>query len=175
MLRIDRRSFLMTGSLGLGAFAIPGFAQTNSVPPARLHHRWLRGEPANDSMLLWTRFVPADGGAVQVNAEVSDHRRFREIVASGMRSPARGATTRRRSPSAGSRPARAISTASSPPTAASRRRADEDAARRPTRERSRRHLLLLEHAVRLFQRLCPCRGTRRYRPRDPSRRLFLRI
>lgn len=34
-IRIDRRSFLLTGSLGLGAFAVPGFAQIPSVASAR--------------------------------------------------------------------------------------------------------------------------------------------
>ena len=33
--RLDRRSFLLTGSLGLGAFAVPGFAQTPNVTHAQ--------------------------------------------------------------------------------------------------------------------------------------------
>lgn len=85
MFRIDRRSLLMTGTLGLGAYAIPGFAQTDSVGGLRgFTHNVASGEPASDSMLLWTRFVPADGKPVHVIAEVSTTANFERIVAKGM-------------------------------------------------------------------------------------------
>jgi len=69
-MRIDRRSFLVTGSLGLGAFAVPGFAQTANVSTARgFTHSVASGEPAQDSMLLWTRYVPASGDSAHLNVE----------------------------------------------------------------------------------------------------------
>jgi len=82
--RLDRRSFLLTGSLGLGAFAVPGFAQTPNVTAARgFTHAVASGEPAADSMLLWTRYVPASGEAVELRAEIAETSDFRRIVASG--------------------------------------------------------------------------------------------
>lgn len=84
MLRIDRRSLLMTGTLGLGAFAVPGFAQTATVAAATgFTHSVASGEPATDSMLLWTRYVPADGRPVHVTVEVSTSPDFRVAVAGG--------------------------------------------------------------------------------------------
>ncbi|MDE8409523.1 PhoD-like phosphatase N-terminal domain-containing protein, partial [Klebsiella pneumoniae] len=72
-LRIDRRSFLLTGSFGLGAFAVPGFAQSNTVASARgFTHSVASGEPASDSMLLWTRYVPATGDTAEVRVELSE-------------------------------------------------------------------------------------------------------
>jgi alkaline phosphatase D len=84
MLRIDRRSLLMTGTLGLGAFAVPGFAQTATVAAATgFTHSVASGEPATDSMLLWTRYVPADGKPVHVTVEVSTSPEFKVDVAGG--------------------------------------------------------------------------------------------
>jgi len=83
-LRIDRRSLLLTGTLGLGAFAIPGFAQTPSVTAARgFTHSVASGEPASDSMLLWTRYVPADGGMVELKAEIAETADFAKVVSGG--------------------------------------------------------------------------------------------
>jgi alkaline phosphatase D len=85
MLRIDRRSLLMTGTLGLSAYAIPGFAQTDSVAGLRgFTHGVASGEPASDSMLLWTRFVPADGKPIHLIAEVSATADFAGVIAKGM-------------------------------------------------------------------------------------------
>ena len=72
MLRIDRRSLLVTGALGLGAFSVPGFAQTSNVTAATgFTHSVASGEPAGDSMLLGTRYVPADGKPVHLTVELS--------------------------------------------------------------------------------------------------------
>ena len=85
MLRIDRRSLLMTGTLGLGAYAVPGFAQTPSIAdPTGFTHGVASGEPAADSMLLWTRYVPADGKPVHVAVELSDTADFARIVGNGV-------------------------------------------------------------------------------------------
>jgi alkaline phosphatase D len=83
--RIDRRSLLLTGSLGLGAFAIPGFAQTVATAlPNGFTHSVASGEPSVDSILLWTRYVPADGDAIELKAELSESADFAKIVAGGV-------------------------------------------------------------------------------------------
>ena len=85
MLRIDRRSLLMTGTMGLGAYAIPGFAQTDTVAAMRgFTHGVASGEPASDSMLFWTRYVPADGKPVHVTVEVAETAGFAKVVATGV-------------------------------------------------------------------------------------------
>ncbi len=82
--RIDRRSLLLTGTLGLGAFAIPGFAQTLTIADSRgFTHSVASGEPGPDTMLLWTRYVPADGGAVKLRVEVSQTDDFAKVAAGG--------------------------------------------------------------------------------------------
>ena len=83
-LRIDRRSFLLTGTLGAAAFAVPGFAQTPNV--ARLTgftHSVASGEPAADSVLLWTRYVPASGDAAELRAEIAETADFARVVSGG--------------------------------------------------------------------------------------------
>ncbi len=84
MLRIDRRSLLVTGSLGIGAWSIPGFAQEKSVAALRgFTHSVASGEPASDSMLLWTRYVPDDDKPIHLIAEVSETQEFGKPVATG--------------------------------------------------------------------------------------------
>jgi alkaline phosphatase D len=83
-IRIDRRSFLLTGSLGLGAFAVPGFAAEPSVAAARgFTHSVASGEPASDSMLLWTRYVPATGDTAELRVELSETPDFTRVAAGG--------------------------------------------------------------------------------------------
>src|SRR3569623_495966 len=81
---IDRRSLLLPGTLGLGAFAIPGFAQTPTIAAARgFTHGVASGEPASDSMLLWTRYVPTDGGPVELRAEIAETPDFARVGGGG--------------------------------------------------------------------------------------------
>jgi len=83
-LRIDRRSFVLTGALGIGAFAIPGFAQVASGLLARgFTHSVASGEPGQDSMLFWTRYVPASGDSARLRVEVSETPDFARIVGGG--------------------------------------------------------------------------------------------
>ncbi|OQW78206.1 MAG: alkaline phosphatase [Proteobacteria bacterium ST_bin14] len=83
-IRIDRRSFMVTGSIGLGAFAIPGFAQTANVTDARgFTHSVASGEPMADSVLLWTRFVPISGDSARLTAELSETADFSRVIAGG--------------------------------------------------------------------------------------------
>lgn len=84
MLRIDRRSLLATGTLGLGAFAIPGFAAAQNVMAARgFTHSVASGEPGPDEMLLWTRYVPRAGDSAELRVELSETADFARIAASG--------------------------------------------------------------------------------------------
>jgi len=83
-MRIDRRSFLLTGSMGLGAFAVPGFAQMSNITHATgFTHSVASGEPSADSILLWTRYVPANGDVVELKAEISESPDFAKIVSGG--------------------------------------------------------------------------------------------
>ncbi|MBA17214.1 MAG: alkaline phosphatase [Sphingomonas sp.] len=82
--QIDRRSLLMTGTLGLGAFAVPGFARALTVAGLTgFTHSVASGEPSATSMLLWTRYVPADGGAAKLRVEVSEGADFTQVVSGG--------------------------------------------------------------------------------------------
>lgn len=82
--RLDRRSFLLTGTLGLGALAVPGFAKEYGVLVARgFTHSVASGEPASDSMLLWTRYVPVSGDPVELRAEIAETPDFAKVIAGG--------------------------------------------------------------------------------------------
>jgi alkaline phosphatase D len=83
-LTIDRRSLIVTGAWGLGGLALPGFAQTPNVTQTRgFTHSVASGEPGAGTMLLWTRYVPADGGPATLRVEVSATRDFARVVAGG--------------------------------------------------------------------------------------------
>lgn len=81
-IRIDRRSLILTGTLGLGAYAIPGFAQEPSWTNDGFTHSVASGEPGSDSMLLWTRYV-GKGDSAKLKVEVSDSLDFSKLVAGG--------------------------------------------------------------------------------------------
>jgi alkaline phosphatase D len=82
---IDRRSLIVTGALGVAGLAIPGFAQTPNIAAARgFTHAVASGEPAADSMLLWTRYVPADGGAVELRVEIAETPDFARVIHGGV-------------------------------------------------------------------------------------------
>lgn len=84
MSTIDRRSLLLTAMLGSAALAIPGFAQTAALLRAKgFTHAVASGEPGPDTMLFWTRYVPADGGAATVSLEVSETPDFRKLAGGG--------------------------------------------------------------------------------------------
>lgn len=85
MIIIDRRSLLVTGTLGIAGLALPGFAQTPNVAALRgFTHSVASGEPGPDTMLLWTRYVPADGGTAELKVEVAETPDFARIVAGGV-------------------------------------------------------------------------------------------
>ena len=74
---IDRRAMLLTGTLGLGALAIPGFVLAQGKG---FTHGVASGEPDRDSVLLWTRYA---GGEATLRAEVAETADFARVVAGG--------------------------------------------------------------------------------------------
>ena len=85
-LRIDRRSLVLGGGLGLGALLLPaGRGLAAQLLEARgFTHNVASGEPGPDSMLLWTRFVPPAGeGVVRLDAEVALDPDFTKLVSGG--------------------------------------------------------------------------------------------
>lgn len=81
-MRIDRRSLIFTGTLGLGAYAIPGFAQGPNWIVDGFTHSVASGEPGPDSMLLWTRYV-GKGDSAKLRVEVSENPDFAKVIAGG--------------------------------------------------------------------------------------------
>ena len=80
-MNIDRRRLLLTGTFGLAALSIPGFAFGQAANG--FTHSVASGEPGADTMLLWTRYVPAGGGAAKLRAEVSISEDFARVVSGG--------------------------------------------------------------------------------------------
>jgi alkaline phosphatase D len=82
--RIDRRTFVLTGTMGLAAFAIPGFARAFALGAAAgFTHNVASGEPGRNSVLLWTRYVPPGGDTAKLRVEVAGGPDFARIVAGG--------------------------------------------------------------------------------------------
>jgi alkaline phosphatase D len=84
--RIDRRS-LIAGGLGLAGLTLPaGQALARQVLGATgFTHNVASGEPAADSMLLWTRYVPAaDANIVRLEVEVALDPGFAKGVSGGV-------------------------------------------------------------------------------------------
>ena len=80
-LDIDRRLLLKAGAFGLGALALPGVAQ---VLAARgFTHDVASGEPGQNRVMLWTRYVPGGGGSGRLSWQVSPSADFGRIVAQG--------------------------------------------------------------------------------------------
>jgi alkaline phosphatase D len=82
-LMLDRRSLVRGGALGLGALLLPGTVLAQIAAARGFTHNVASGEPGPDSILLWTRFVPAAGGEARVTAELSETSDFVRIVAGG--------------------------------------------------------------------------------------------
>lgn len=83
---IERRRLVIGGALGLGALALPiGHSLAAEVLGAKgFTHNVASGEPASDSMLLWTRYVPAMGAdEVGLQVEVALDRDFARVVSGG--------------------------------------------------------------------------------------------
>ena len=77
---IDRRRLLRLGAFGAGALAIPGMAL--AVSAARgFSHGVASGEPSQNSVLLWTRFVGR--GETRLAAELADNESFDRVIPGG--------------------------------------------------------------------------------------------
>ncbi|QLC26149.1 alkaline phosphatase D family protein [Parasphingopyxis algicola] len=83
---MDRRLLLQTGLFGLGALATPGAARLLSAQG--FTHQVASGEPTQNSVLLWTRYVSE--GEPMLRAEIAEDAEFGRIVARG-ETPARNA------------------------------------------------------------------------------------
>ena len=78
---IDRRLLLKSVALGAGALALPAWAQV--LDQRGFTHGVASGEPGQDRVLLWTRYLPASGGSGILRWEVSSTADFARVVAGG--------------------------------------------------------------------------------------------
>ena len=76
----DRRLLLRLGTLGVGALALPGAAQT--LGARGFTHGVASGEPSANSVLLWTRYV-GSSAETRLAVEVSDSADFTRILGGG--------------------------------------------------------------------------------------------
>ncbi len=76
---MDRRLLLQSGLFGLAAIATPGAARLLSAQG--FTHQVASGEPTQNSVLLWTRFVSE--GEPTLRAEIAEDAEFGRIVARG--------------------------------------------------------------------------------------------
>ncbi|MEH6701632.1 alkaline phosphatase D family protein [Parasphingorhabdus sp.] len=67
-MNIDRRQLMALGTFGLGALSMP--ASASLIGAKGFTHGIASGEPSQDSVLLWTRYVGS--GNVKLTAEISD-------------------------------------------------------------------------------------------------------
>jgi alkaline phosphatase D len=85
-MNIERRRLVVGGALGLGALMLPiGRGLAAGILGAKgFTHNVASGEPTSDSMLLWTRYVPAMGvDEVGLQVEVALDRDFTRVVSGG--------------------------------------------------------------------------------------------
>jgi len=78
-IKMDRRLLLQSGLFGLGALATPGAARLLST--RGFTHQVASGEPTQNSVLLWTRYVSE--GEPMLRAEIAEDSEFGRIVARG--------------------------------------------------------------------------------------------
>ena len=86
-LRLDRRRLVMGGGLGLAALALPGGAALAKtlLSASGFTHGVASGEPGPDSLLLWSRYVPAgEAGETRLDAEIALDPDFRQVAARGV-------------------------------------------------------------------------------------------
>ena len=85
MLTIDRRSLVLGAGFGLGALLVaPGRSLAQLLAAKGFTHNVASGEPGADSMLLWTRYVPATGeDIVRLDAEVALDPDFTKVMSGG--------------------------------------------------------------------------------------------
>lgn len=84
-MELHRRALLAVGGFGLAGLLLPGgrLAAQSLLGLTGFTHSVASGEPASDSVLLWTRYKPASGGDARLRAEISDSKEFGRIIAGG--------------------------------------------------------------------------------------------
>ena len=82
---IGRRQLFATAGFGIAGLILPGGAAMAQalLGLTGFTHSVASGEPAADSVLLWTRYVSATGGPAKVRVEISESRDFAKIVGGG--------------------------------------------------------------------------------------------
>ena len=82
---INRRALLATAGFGIGGLMLPGGAATAQalLGLTGFTHNVASGEPSQDSVLLWTRFVSATGAPSKVRVEISETQDFARISGGG--------------------------------------------------------------------------------------------
>ena len=82
---IDRRALLTIGGFGVAGLLLPGgaLAAQALLAATGFTHNVASGEPGPQSMLLWTRYVPAQSGSTKVRVEISDSAEFTRIISGG--------------------------------------------------------------------------------------------
>ena len=86
VLNIDRRGLIL-GGMGLSALTLPAgqAAARQLLGASGFTHNVASGEPGPDSMLLWTRYVPASGdGVTRVEVQVALDADFAKVAAGGV-------------------------------------------------------------------------------------------
>ena len=85
LLSIDRRQLLTTAGFGIGGLMLPGGAAMAQVllGLTGFTHNVASGEPGQDSVLLWTRYVNPTGGPSKVAVEISESKDFAKIAGGG--------------------------------------------------------------------------------------------
>lgn len=85
-LNIDRRSLVLGAGLGLGGLLLPAGRPLAAqlLGATGFTHSVASGEPGPDSMLLWTRYVPATGdNTLQLDVELALDPGFAKVVSGG--------------------------------------------------------------------------------------------
>ncbi len=78
---LSRRTLLKAAALGSAAGLLPGSLQ--AARASGFTHSVASGDPLQDSVTLWTRFVPAYGGISQLRMELAGDENFRDVVTQG--------------------------------------------------------------------------------------------
>jgi alkaline phosphatase D len=80
---LDRRRLIASVGAGgaLATFPAPALAQ--GLPRGTFTHSVASGDPTADAVILWTRFVPADGRDAVLGWEVATDEGFRRVVRRG--------------------------------------------------------------------------------------------
>jgi alkaline phosphatase D len=81
---LSRRAILQAAALLPGLALLP-WSAIAGVPLQGFTHSVASGDPQQDSVVLWTRFVPAQGGEATLRVEIAEDEKFARIVSRGIR------------------------------------------------------------------------------------------